>query len=54
MLPAEKKFEECDLPLILAALHKAQKSRMYAEVLIKFSHEGGCLEVKTQYSEKIK
>jgi hypothetical protein len=54
MLPSAKKFEDVDLPLILVALHKAQKSGMYAEVVVKFSHEGGCLEVKTQYSEKIK
>jgi hypothetical protein len=54
MLPKEQKFQDVDLPLILVALHKAQCSGMYAEVLIKFSHEGGCLEVKTQYSEKIK
>jgi len=54
MLPSAKKFEDIDLPLILVALHKAQQSGMYAEVLVKFAHDGGCLEVKTQYSEKIK
>lgn len=54
MLAPERKFQDEDLPLILAALQKAQSSKMYAEVLIKFSRDGGCLEVKTQYSEKVK
>jgi hypothetical protein len=54
MLEADKKFEQVDVPLILAALHKARNSRMYAEVTIKISHEGGCLGVETQYREKIK
>lgn len=54
MLEADKKFEEVDVPLVLAALYKARKSRMYAEVVIKISHEGGCLGIETQYREKTK
>jgi len=54
VLPSEARFQENDLPLILVALQKAQKSGLYAEVMVKFSHEGGCLEVTTTYREKAK
>lgn len=48
------KFEEKDLPLILAALHKAKASGMNAEVKIKFKFDGGCVEINNHYDEKIK
>lgn len=54
MQEQEQKFQDQDLPLILVALHKAQRSGMYAEVVVKFSHQGGCLEVSTNYKEKTK
>ena len=54
MLPTDKKFQDVDLPLVLVALAKAQKSGLYAEVLVKFAHDGGCLEISTTYREKTK
>jgi hypothetical protein len=54
MAEAESKFEQTDLPLILAAIHKAKHSGMNAEVTIKFKFDGGCVEVHTHYTQKIK
>lgn len=48
------KFEDKDLPLILAALHKAKTSGMNAEVLVKFKFDGGCVEIDTRFQQKIK
>lgn len=51
---AEQKFIDNDLPLILAALHKARTLRMNAKVSIDFKYDGGCTEVTTVYTEKMK
>ncbi len=54
MTPADQKFEEKDLPLILAALHKARQARMLTIVTVKVAHDGGILEIKLDSTEKIK
>lgn len=54
MMSEDKKFQETDLPIILAALHKAKTSGMNAEVLVKFKFDGGCVEIDTRFQQKIK
>ena len=48
------KFEERDVPLILAALHKARTSGMNSEVVVKFKFDGGCVEIHTHFEQKLK
>jgi hypothetical protein len=54
MSAADEKFEQKDLPLILAALHRARTTGKYTEVLIKIPENGGVLEIRTTITEKIK
>ncbi len=54
MTSADERFEQRDLPLILAELHRARTTGVYTEVLIKIPENGGVLEIKTTTTRKIK
>ena len=55
-LPETKsdKFEESDLPMILAALQKARLAKAAGRVIVEFATNGGVLAVFREMKEKIK
>ena len=48
------KFEEQDLPKILAALHTAHEGKQLARVIIDFAADGGVLSVQLESKRKFK
>ena len=48
------KFEEVDLPKILAALHKARTARANGRVIVEFAENGGVISVFRELKEKVK
>lgn len=55
--PTEKpadKFEELDLPMILAALQRARTSKAAGRVIVEFAPNGGVLGIFRESKEKIK
>ena len=48
------KFEREDLPKILAALKTAKDSQMDSEVLVKFTHQGGVIDIRLTSEKKFK
>jgi len=51
---SDEKFQNLDLPLILAALHRAREAKKYSEVVVKISKDGGCVEISTTSKENLK
>lgn len=51
--PADK-FEESDLPMILAALQKARTAKAAGRVIVEFAPNGGVLGIFREAKEKIK
>ena len=43
------KFEEVDLPKILAALHKARTARANGRVIVEFAEIGGVISVFREF-----
>ena len=50
----QDKFDSVDLPLILAALHKARTAKAAGRVTVDFADNGGVLSVFRESKEKIK
>ena len=48
------KFEEIDLPMILAALHKARAARAAGQVVVEFAATGGVIAIKRKMEENLK
>lgn len=48
------KFEEVDLPKILAALHKAREAKCPGRVVVEFASTGGVLAIKRHLEENLK
>lgn len=48
------KFEEQDLPKILAALHTAKEAKMACEVTVKFTHQGGVIDILYKSEKRFK
>jgi hypothetical protein len=48
------KFEQEDLPRILAALKTAKESQMACEVTVKFTHQGGVIDILYRSEKRFK
>ena len=48
------KFEETDIPLILATLKRAHEGKKFARVTVDFSKDGGVVSVELDTKEKAK
>lgn len=48
------KFEDKDLPLILAALHTARESKTPSRVIIDFAGDSGVLSIQVESKKKFK
>ena len=51
---ALNKFENDDLPRILAALHAARESKCASTVKIEFAQNGGVIDVTADFKRKFK
>lgn len=57
MPPVEKqedKFEQVDLPKILAALHKARAAKLSGRVTVDFADNGGVLTIQLELKQRFK
>ena len=50
----DKKFEEVDLPKVLAALHCARELKQTARVIIEFTPDGGVNAIQMESKRKFK
>jgi hypothetical protein len=50
----KEKFEEEDVPLILATLKSAHDGKKYARVTIDFDKNGGVVSVQVDTKDKVK
>jgi hypothetical protein len=49
-----EKFENEDIPLILATLKRAHEGKKFARVTIDFSKDGGVVSVQLETKDKVK
>jgi hypothetical protein len=48
------KFEQEDVPVILATLKRAHDGKKYARMIVDFNKDGGVVSVQLETKEKIK
>ncbi len=48
------KFEDEDIPLILATLKRAHDGKKFARVTVDFSKDGGVVSVQLETKDKVK
>ena len=53
-MPERNKFEDEDIPLILATLKRAHEGKKFARLTVDFNKDGGVVSVQLETKDKVK